>query len=200
MTANENCPRMCHLFAKDRETSVKYLNDTGADICVYPRSLLQEPRKKSNYKLSAANGSIIETFGTIIFTLNLGLRRDLTWKFVVAVVSHPIIGADFLAHHGLLIDIKNKRLMDMETQVISQGQIVKGEIQSVKTISGDTVFHKILNKFPDITRPAGIIGECKHQTKHYINTIPGPPVFSKPRRLAPHLFKAAKRELKSWYN
>ncbi|XP_018368250.1 PREDICTED: uncharacterized protein LOC108764483 [Trachymyrmex cornetzi] len=81
-----------------------------ADLCVYPRKMVRGPRKRSTYELSAANGSTIYTYGTETLTLNFGLRRALTWRFVIADVARPIIGADFLAHYGLMVDLKNSRL------------------------------------------------------------------------------------------
>ena len=57
----------------------------------------------SNYKMYAANGSTISTYGIRTFELGLGLRRAFTWKFVIADVAKPIIGADFLNHFGLLV-------------------------------------------------------------------------------------------------
>ena len=66
--------------------------------------------EKTPYVLSAANGSEIATYGTIPLVINLGLRRDFAWKFVIADVSHAIIGVDFLEHHNL--DVRNRRLID----------------------------------------------------------------------------------------
>ena len=56
--------------------------------------------------LQAANGIPIPTYGTRSLTLNLGLRRPYRWVFIVADVKYPILGADFLGHHGLIIDVK----------------------------------------------------------------------------------------------
>ena len=39
--------------------------------------------------------------------LNLGLRRTFRWLFVITNVYIPIIGADFLRHYSLLVDITN---------------------------------------------------------------------------------------------
>ena len=46
----------------------------------------------------AANGFTINTYGVRTFELDLGLRQAFMWKFVVADVAKPIIGADFLDH------------------------------------------------------------------------------------------------------
>ena len=50
------------------------------------------------------------TYGSRMLTLDLGLRRPYTWKFIVAKVQQSIIGADFLKHHSLLIDLR--RIID----------------------------------------------------------------------------------------
>ena len=41
--------------------------------------------------------------------------KHLTWTFVVADVDFNILGADFLAHHNLLIDLRQCRLVDPTT-------------------------------------------------------------------------------------
>jgi len=44
----------------------------------------------------AANDTIVPTHGSIALRLDLGLRREFSWRFVVADVTGPIIGSDFL--------------------------------------------------------------------------------------------------------
>ena len=61
----------------------------------------------------AADGTAIATYGSRILTLDLGLRRPYTWKFIVARVQQPIIGADFLKHHRLLVDLRNRRIIEI---------------------------------------------------------------------------------------
>jgi hypothetical protein len=36
------------------------------------------------------------------------LRRDFTWRFIIADVTQPIIGADFLSHYGLFVNLRKK--------------------------------------------------------------------------------------------
>lgn len=76
------------------------------------RTHLRGPFRKSDYELSAVNGSLIATYVTVTIPLNLGLRRDFTFRFLVADVTKAILGADFFAHYDLLPDLKNARLMD----------------------------------------------------------------------------------------
>ena len=97
MTASDTFPVISRrLFVRDKASGIRFLADTGADICVFPRKLTPGRLRKSDYVLSAANG--MRTM-----TLNLGPRRDLCWRFLVADVSKPILGADFLSHHNLLV-------------------------------------------------------------------------------------------------
>lgn len=85
--------------------------DTGADASVIPPSAMDK-QNKQDIKLFAANSTEISTYGSKIIKLNLNLRRDFLWKFVIADVDKPILGADFLNYFGLLVDIKNKKLID----------------------------------------------------------------------------------------
>ena len=91
--------------------------DTGAAVSVLPPVNSDRQHSQSGVHLLAANGTAILTFGTCSLTLNLGLCRPFRWVFTVADVCHPILGADILRHHGLLIDIKHKILMDSTTDL-----------------------------------------------------------------------------------
>ena len=127
--------------------------------------------------------------------VNFSLRRDFAWQFVVADVETPIIGIDFLAHYNLLIDPRNRRLIDATTNLSTYGKVANENLPSVKTVVGDSPYHRLLAEFPDLTRPAVFRrGTVKHSVVHHIETTPGSPVFSRPRRLAPDRLKLAKAE------
>lgn len=188
MSADDSNPATSRrLFFTDRCTKTRFLIDTGADLCVYPRVQLLQPSGKSAYELFAANGTIISTYGTVTLNLNFGLRRDFTWRFVVAVVEKPIIGADFLAHFGLLVDLQKQRLLDQ----------FECDVPSIRTITGSSPFHELLQRFPEITRPDGTTRTVQHSTKHHILTTPGPPTAQKPRRLTPDKLNAVKKEFQA---
>lgn len=172
----------------------QFLVDTGSDLCVYPRKLIKGPRERSTYELFAANGSVIATYGTINFNLNLGLKREFVWRFVVADVSRPIIGVDFLSFYDLLVDARNRRLVDSASSLTVAGKLSTDAQEHVKAVSGGSRYHDILNEFPDITKPSGILRDIKHGTMHHIHTTPGHPTSCKPRRLAPDRLQIAKTE------
>ncbi|XP_044745200.1 uncharacterized protein LOC123307062 [Coccinella septempunctata] len=195
--ASDPSPTTRRLFITDQDSKLQFLVDTGADLCVYPRSAVTGRREKSDYVLSAANGTPIATYGTTTLTLNLGLRRDFTWRFVIADVSKPIIGVDFLSFYNLLVDVRNRRLLDGTTQLTTQGEVAECSIPEVKSVNGSSRYHDLLTQFPEITRPTGAPGRIRHNTRHHIKTMPGPPVASRPRRLAPEKYKVAKKEFEA---
>lgn len=183
----------------DRNTKRQFLVDTGSDVCVFPKLLVKERRNKTSYELCAANGSVINTYGYVYLKLNIGLRRDFTWKFIVADVTKAIIGVDFLSYYNLMVDVRNHRLIDADTSLATPASPARPSdiISSVKVRIGDTTYHDILREYPDITRPSGIHRKPTHNTLHYIRTTPGPPVSCTPRRLAPDKLKIAKEEFES---
>ena len=182
------------VFVIDKESRITYLIDSGAEISVFPRKLTHGKRELSTYTLSAANGTDIRTYGTVILRLNFGLRRDFVWNFIVADISKPIIGADFLANFDLLVDVRNRRIWDRKTGLGTIAVIATGVAPSVQVIRGTSRYHALLREFHAITRPDGVNRELKHATEHHIQTLPGPPVTCKPRRLAPDKLKMARQE------
>ncbi|GFW94147.1 hypothetical protein TNCV_1978871 [Trichonephila clavipes] len=125
--------------------------------------------------------------------LNLGLRRPFIWTFIIADVSSPIIGADFLKHFNLLIDLKKKRLMDVETSLFTPCVFSNIVQSSILTVDANISFKNILSEYPDLSNPSLISKSASHGTVHPIITT-GPPVTARPRRLHPRLYDAMKVE------
>nr|XP_040578036.1 uncharacterized protein LOC121126770 [Lepeophtheirus salmonis] len=96
---------------------VEILIDTGATISLLPISkVLITSLNPSPVKLVAANGKIIQVFGELTCVIGIKtLRRNYPWTFVVADVTNPIIGIDFLHHYEFVIDCKNGTLSDPKT-------------------------------------------------------------------------------------
>ncbi|XP_033218483.1 uncharacterized protein LOC117173944 [Belonocnema kinseyi] len=181
MEAGAYSPKSRHLFVTDRNTKTQYLIDTGADLCVLPRTTVRGRREKSNYGLYAANNSIIATYGIELITLDLGLRRKFSWRFVIADVTEPIIRVDFLDHFDLLVDIRNQRVVDSLTTVSVTGHVAACEENwiGVHIIAGSSSWHELLQLYPQISRPSGIT------------------IFERPRRLSPEKLQLAKKEIQN---
>lgn len=177
----------------DKTSGIRYLIDTGSDVSIIPASRRDKLSTPIPFSLHAANGSEIKTYSTKFITTDLGLRRRFTWNFLVSDVSHAIIGADFLAHFGLLIDMKNKNLIDVKTNMRSCGELTKADVHTITTVSWNHPFHELLKQYREITLPATMQAKTEHDVTHHIVTT-GPPVASKARRMHPDKLKAAKEE------
>ncbi|XP_053968641.1 uncharacterized protein LOC128870067 [Anastrepha ludens] len=184
------------LFVTDRSNCRKYLVDTGADFSVLPRNLFNKLKIPDSYKLFAANGTPIATFGYFTSSVDLGLRRNFTWSFLIADVAKPILGADFLNEFGLLVDIKNKQLIDAKTKLRTKCNSQLIQYERVNTIDDNSIFSDLLQQFKDLTLPPTFNkGNNLKQSsvKHQIVTS-GQPVFSRARRLNPEKLAIAKKE------
>lgn len=148
-----------------------------------------------DYTLYAANGTKISTYGVKTLVLDLGLRRALRWTFVIADVRQPILGADFLVHYKLVVDLSARRLRDEVTNLSVSTAIVNSKEQSVKSINVNHPYYDILAQYPDITKPVSFRDPPKHSVYHHIETE-GPPVHARMRTLPPHRYAQVKEEFK----
>ena len=182
------------LHVADKGHKCRYLIDTGAAVSVLPKSCANGISGADSLPLVAANNSTIKTYGNCKRVVDVGLKREYPWTFIVADVQQPIIGADFLIHYNLLVDLRSRCLRDMRT-----GLAIAASLSSIKPLSlnrVDTVqneYTKLLGQFPELTRPTTKGEPVKHGITHKIVTK-GHPVFARPRRLAPDKLVTAKRE------
>ncbi|GFW55931.1 transposon Ty3-I Gag-Pol polyprotein [Trichonephila clavipes] len=186
--------RKFRLFVKDRETGCQFLVDSGADVSILPWTKAKGECQASQYKLYAANGTEIPTYGLKILTLDLGLRRPFQWPFIIAKVERGIIGADFLQKFQLLIDLHNRKLIDGVTNLSIKGEVATiQENNDLSTVNRASKYFNLLKLYPDLTKPNLVNRVVKHEVKHHILTT-GQPVYSKARQLAPDKLKLAKQE------
>jgi len=170
------------------------LIDTGADVSVIPHNLLGKCAKQTDNFLVAANGSSISTYGTQLLTVSLGLRRVFSHYFILAAVNRPIIGADFLATHGLLLDLKRKRLIDPLTGQETTAVVAVVDTPTPKNYQMETnPFSAIVKQYPCLVEPPNYKAPIRHTVTHSLETK-GPLPFSKPRRLDAQKHKIAQAE------
>ena len=184
-------------YIYDRNSHLKFLVDTGAEVSLIPQQKkVSHLSVTTEFSLLAANGTSIPAYGRQSLTLNLGLRRPFPWVFLVAGVNRPILGADFLKHFNLLVDLKQKRLIDSATHLYIKGSpSSEPALRPVwNVLAGNNTYHSILSSFPSITRLSSLPTQpIVHDISHCIPTS-GQPVHSKARRLAPERLQIAKRE------
>lgn len=146
--------------------------------------------------LYAANNAVIPVYSRKTLTLELNLRRSFLWTFYVAEVKEPILGADFLNNFNLLVDLRNRRLLDPLTQLKAKAYTAEGTSTHISTIRSDDSYTALLKSFSSLTQPYSATRPVKHHVTHHIETT-GPPVYSKARRLAPDRFRMAKEEFET---
>jgi hypothetical protein len=142
------------------------------------------PRRKErfNYDFNAANGITIHTYGWLSLSLNLGLRRDFTWRSWWPTSRTP--SSSSTSHISASLWTPNTTAYWTGSLSVP-AQATSSLIPNMKTISGGTPVYGLLAEFPDFTHPARVQREVRHNTVQHIQTIPGPPVTCRPRRLAP---------------
>lgn len=180
------------LSVTDLQSGERFLIDTGADISVLAVKT-KSKHTATSFKLYAANGSRISTYGERTLQLNLGLRRNYSWTFVIADVKRSIIGADFLRHHNILVDLKGQRLIDGLTKLSIKTLSTYSDDPSIHVIHENHRYSDILLRYPDIQRPMSLKKPPPHDVSHHLETT-GPPIFVRPRPLPPDRYIEAKKE------
>ena len=193
-----NVPGHSHsrlFYITDHSSGLRFLVDTGAQVSVIPPTPAQRKHTHDNFQLQAVNSSPITTYGNQSLTLDLGLRRTFHWVFVIADVQSPILGADFLRHFGLLVDLRHSCLSDGITQLKVQGTVstIVSPSPSLLPIQPQTDFHAILSEFPELLQPYCHDQPVKHDVTHHITTT-GPPIRARTRQLPPERLKIARQE------
>ncbi|GBN30779.1 hypothetical protein AVEN_173529-1 [Araneus ventricosus] len=198
MAADVKGQNNCRLVIHDRLSGLNFLVDTGADISVVPPSSAERCKPKSLLNLIAANGKKINTYGTRNLSLNICLRRIFPWSFIIADVSRPILGADFLTHYGIIIDLKSKCLKDQQTTLTSTGKISTDNTPSITAFKLSLHFNDLIREYNDIFDDVerSPIKVQSHNVIHVIQAK-GPPVGAKARRSAPGKLIAAKQEFQN---
>ena len=164
-------------------------------MSIIPPSKAERKNRQDTFGLLVVSNLPIVTYGTHSLTLNLGLRRTFRWVFMIANVRNLILGADFLNHYGLVVDMRRRRLWDTRTQFFVQGVISSSPSPSPRLlpITPSNDFTAIMAEFPTITQPCSKDRPIKHDITHHIDTT-GPPVSVRPRRLAPEKLKIVRQE------
>ena len=192
----------------------KFLVDTGAACSILPHHSQQQP---AALKLVAADGRKIPTWGKKCVKVCFN-KIDYSYTFVLAAVSQPILGIDFLKNFGLCVDTVNNQLLPVKnfsaavhvvaagrpTGGTSGGPGVAADPGSAPPLTGSRgkarlpaslhpAVRKLLQKYPDVVSTSSQHPHPLHGISHSIETT-GRPVFAKARRLDPVKLADAKRE------
>lgn len=186
-------PCKLSLFVTDHKSGRRFLVDTGAQVSVIPATWHDKRAGACGQSLKAANGSSITTYGAQDTSISLN-GHPYEVRLIIANVQRPLLGADFLRRHNLVVDIKGQRLVEADTFAsvpCSVDQVSFDELASIDTNAN--VFRKVLNEFPGILLPTFSSSSVRHGVQHHIPTT-GPPVHARARRLDPEKLAIAKKE------
>uniref|UniRef100_A0A5S6QHD9 RNA-directed DNA polymerase n=1 Tax=Trichuris muris TaxID=70415 RepID=A0A5S6QHD9_TRIMR len=191
VAAAVNISRCTYLM--DRHSGTRFLVDTGAAISLLPLSHgIDYPTKTVTQALQAINGTSVKVSGAKTLTVHFDNMPPLTWTFTVAKIDTPIIGADLIHHHQLIVDLANDRVFPFAQR---PGNNTSPGLAASVSAQPDK-FAQLLQSFVDAQHHYGPNTEQKRNSlehiQHVIETT-GPPVYSKPRRLAPERLRIAKQ-------
>ena len=100
------------LIVNDNHSGRTFLIDTGAQVSLLPATdHVRRHHSHTAPKLVAANGSSIASYRAQQTHVQLG-KRKFKVTFIIADVRRPILGADFLLRHKLLVDLCVQKLID----------------------------------------------------------------------------------------
>lgn len=109
------------LQPKDSLSMRAFLLRTNVKLSLLLPLVIDQLKTPDLNHLKAVNGASIAVNCYKTFTLSLGLRRQFSWSFIVAVVPISMLGAGFLSKFYLLVDIKKNRLIDKVIDFFSSG-------------------------------------------------------------------------------
>ncbi|GBN70220.1 hypothetical protein AVEN_271444-1 [Araneus ventricosus] len=191
MTATGDLQKVDRLFITDHKSGLRFLVDSGASVSCVPVKIYRG-RRSSNFMLSAANSTRIRTYGVVHLNIDIGLRRIFPFAFIIADVSHPILGMNFLTKYALIFDFKKKLLTDSLKSLQAVGTRSRGQT-FITPVHSNSPYFEISLRFPELFDKSLSLTIAQKEVFHYIETR-GQPVHSKVRRLSPEKLKVLKTE------
>ena len=165
------------IYLQDSRSSRRFLINSGAS------------GEDSGVKLLTADGSSLRCSGSWVIPLHFGNHRFE--PFQLAPVAISILGADFLKHYNLLLDVSNQRVFSTDSPtspsiVLPTCPDSKPAPLKANLLATPKCIFDLLAEFPDVVSSDSFTASKPHHgITHHLLTQPGPPVFAKARRLDP---------------
>ncbi|KFD55401.1 hypothetical protein M513_03741 [Trichuris suis] len=180
------------LYLTDHCSGAPFLIDTGAAVSLLPLRFAKPKTSKTAFPhqasvLQAINGTPVKALGHRTLTFQLTGLPTLTWTFTVAEVDTPIVGADLIHHHHLVVDLAKRNVS------LSEGRTEQPAVAAVTPQLNPC--QQLMRRFLDTqARNERNLATNRKNLLHVEHAIEtrGPPVFSKPRRLPPDRLRIAK--------
>ena len=89
---------------------------------------------------------------------------------VIANVKRPLLGADFLRQHNLLVDARSQRLIEADTHLSVSCDVTVTSVSQLAPIEiGSNKSRKVLNDFPELFQPTFSHSTVSYGVQHYLN-------------------------------
>lgn len=155
------------MYCRDLISGVKFLIDSGSEVSVIPRSMAGDLEEEPlRFTLKGAGGHGINTHGTKKMKISMNENNSFIWTFIVADVSSPIIGLDFLTAFRLAIMPFGNNVVNCLNHTSIPCLRGSGTSQCLKVEIHDPAV-ELLAKFPGLTEP-NAFRTIKHNVKHEI--------------------------------
>ena len=181
-------------------TRYNFLVDTGASLSIIPHKDIRFSNlRPTGVSLTTATGDIIKCHGEYDAKIEIpSIRRTFNWTLVVADVTQPILGLDFLSHYELEVDCKNRCIRDTKTNIrIPVKDSDEASITySVNFKNTDPRAQEIISQYPILTSPLQLSKDTPtlNGTYHTIDTADSEPISNKPRPLTGNKLDIARAE------
>lgn len=99
-----------------------YLKDIGSEVSIFTAS--RNNHLTPQALTVSANSSPTRTYGFRQVDIILRLWRTFSWRFIIANISSPILGADLVWTYGLLVNLHNRSTFDRTNSLRSSAEIL----------------------------------------------------------------------------
>lgn len=203
MAAFSQCP---YLTLLDRLSGRTIIIDTGSALSLWPADdIVDVPGPDKTLQLIGAGGARISTHGKRRMQVHFdGVEDAQIIEFVIAAVSMPLLGMDYLTEMGFTINARDKTIEyddadndEHRIELAAQAVYHVGAEQQADN-DREKRFRGVLDEFPTVMdvstpfEPAPPTG-----VRHFISTE-GPPTKAKVRPMKPELQKIAKEMFDKW--
>ena len=113
-------------------------------------------------------------YSLLLLLTDVTLRHSLPWIFVIADVNKPLLGADFLHHFHLSVDLNSRKLVDNTTHlsicgVLAPSLSLKPSLPPLPHSPNN--YSRLLTEYPQLTQTHSYLNQPpKHSVTHTIAT------------------------------
>ncbi|XP_044574071.1 uncharacterized protein LOC123258266 [Drosophila ananassae] len=182
---DEDHNTMARLAINENSSKTQFFINTGAGISGMPPCRISKTMLTPKL-LFTANGTKIQTYGEKRITLSLGFFIS---TFLLADVKCAIIGADFIQHFDLLVDMKRRKHID---RAMLHELTCQRKINAILSYDTSNQYARLLHDYHDLATINSNRLPAKSEVTNFIPT--NAHYHAHARRLAPDKLKAAQTE------